>query len=115
MGRLAQRYGRRRERGRALRRCRFRYLGRFADQPPQPLHETPGALHATLGPFHVALGRRIRQHEPAGDIGAVAGDDLVRIDRVALRLRHFLDRADLDRLAGLDQRRACARRPASRS
>ena len=47
-------------------------LGGLADQPPEPLHEAPGALHAFLGPDHVALGRRIRQHEPARGVGAVA-------------------------------------------
>ena len=74
--------------------------GDLADQPPQPLHEAPGALHAFLGPDHVALGRRVRQHEPARGVGAVGGDDVVGVDGVLLRLRHLLDRADLDRLAG---------------
>ena len=32
-------------------------VGDLPDQPPQPLHEAPGALHALLGPDHVALGR----------------------------------------------------------
>ena len=78
----------------------------LADEPPQPLRLLVGALDAGLGPDHVALGRRIGQHEPARRVGAVGLDDLVGVDRVALRLRHLLDRADLDRLAGVDQHRA---------
>ena len=56
------------------------------------------ALNAGLGPDDVALGRRIGQHEPSRRVGAVGRDDLVRIDGVALGLRHLLVRADLDRL-----------------
>ena len=78
----------------------------FRHQPPDALHEAVRAFDAGLGPDHVALGRRIRQHEPARRVGAVAGDDVVGIDHVLLRLRHLLDRADLDRRAVGDQRRA---------
>ena len=78
----------------------------LADQPPEALRLLIGALHAGLGPDHVAIGRRIRQHEPARGVGAVAGDDFVGIDRVALRLRHFLDRADFDRRIAM--KRKCA-------
>ena len=53
-----------------------------------------------LGPDHVALGRRIGEHEPAGGVGAVGLHDVARVDGVPLRLRHLLDGADLDRLAG---------------
>ena len=89
-------------------------LGGLADQPPQPVGEAPGALHAALGPFDVALGRRIRQHEPARHVGAVGRHDVVGVDGVPLRLRHLLDAADLDRLAGGEQRRA-ARSPSAPS
>ena len=78
----------------------------FRNQSPEPLHEAVRAFDAGLGPDHVAVGRRIRQHEPARRIGAVAGDDVVGIDDILLRLRHLLDRADLDRRAVRDQRRA---------
>src|SRR4029079_6603732 len=69
----------------------------LADEAPQALRLLERALNAGLGPDDIALGRRIRQHEPARGVGAVSRDDLVRIDGVALRLRHFLGRADLDR------------------
>src|ERR671929_1292444 len=60
------------------------------------------ALYAFLGPDHVALGRRVGEHEPARRVGPEACDDVVRVDGVLLRLRHLLDRADLDRLAGAE-------------
>src|SRR5580658_10184836 len=62
----------------------------LANQPPQPLRKPPRALHAALGPLHVTIGRRVRQHEPARDVGAVFADDVVGVDGVAFRLRHFL-------------------------
>ena len=40
-------------------------------------------------PFHIALGRRIRQHEPARNIGAVFRDDVVGVDSVALSTSTF--------------------------
>ena len=67
---------------------------RFSDQPEHPLGEAEGARHAGLGPLHVALGRIVRQDEPARRVGAVARDDRLGIDRVALRLAHRLDAAD---------------------
>ena len=73
----------------------------FADEPPQPLDEFGRALDALLRPDHVALGRRIGEDEPARRIGAEGRDDLVRIDRIALRFRHFLDAADRDFLAAV--------------
>ena len=78
----------------------------LAGQAPQALDLLERALNAVLGPDDVALGRRIRQHEPARRVGAVGRDDLVGIDGVALRLRHFLDRADLDRLVAREEKGA---------
>ena len=75
----------------------------LAIEPPQPLHETPGALHAFLGPDHVALGWRVGEHEPARGVGAVSFDDVVGVDDVLFRLRHLLDRADFERFAGCRQ------------
>ena len=43
-------------------------------------------------------GGEFGEHEPSRRVGAVGRDDLVRIDGVAPGLRHFLIRADLDRL-----------------
>ena len=80
----------------------------FVDQPPQPLHEARRALHPLVAPDHVAVGRRIRQHEPARNVGAVGGDDVIGIDGVAFRLRHLLDGADGDLFAGIDQAGATA-------
>src|SRR6202030_3415150 len=74
----------------------------FANEPPQTLDEFRGALHAFLGPDDIPLGRRIRKHEPARSIGAIGRYNVVGIDRVALRFRHFFDRADRDFLAAID-------------
>ena len=78
----------------------------FRHQAPDALHEAMRAFDAGLGPDHVALRRRIRQHEPARRVGAVAGDDVVGVDDVLLRLRHLLDRRR--------SRPACRRRAARR-
>ena len=94
-----------RERARPGLRRRRRNGGRVVHQAPQPLEETPGALDTFLGPDHVAFGRRIREHEPPRRIGTERTDDVVGIDGVALRLRHLLDGADLDRRPCRDQRR----------
>ena len=104
--RLAQRQRPLTEPGRPLGGRVLRQFRRLADEPPQPLGKAPGTLDAALGPFDVALRWRIRQHEPACDIGAVGLDDVVGIDRVALRFRHLLDRADLDRFPAVGQSRA---------
>src|ERR1700724_4159802 len=82
--------------GRALRK-----LCRLIDEPPQSLNEPPRALHALFGPDYVTFRRRIREHEPACRVCPECADDVIRIDGVALRLRHLLDRADLDRLPRL--------------
>ncbi len=66
---------------------------------PHALDEASRACNAGLGPDHVALGRAVREHEPAGAVGTVVGDDVVGIDQVLLRLRHLLDGADDGRLA----------------
>ena len=68
-----------------------------ADQAPQALRLLECALNASLGPDHIALGRRIGQHEPPRRVGAVSRDDLIRVDGIALGLRHLLVRTDLDR------------------
>ena len=73
----------------------------IVDQPPDALREAPGAFDARLGPLDVALGRRVRQHEPAGRIGAVICDDLFGIDDVLLGFGHLLDAADRQHLAVL--------------
>jgi hypothetical protein len=70
---------------------------------PQALREARGALHPALGPFDIALGRRIRQHEPARHVGAVAAHDVVWVDGVLLRLRHLFDRADDQFFASFSQ------------
>src|SRR5208282_1874237 len=81
------------------------WLGRSADQSPEPLHEAPGALHAAFCPFHIAFGRRVGKHEPARDVGAIFFDDVVGIDRVPFRLRHFLDIANPNLHLSFDQSR----------
>ena len=63
------------------------------------LHEAAGAGDAGLRPDHVALGRAVGEHEPARAVRTPAGDDVVRIDEVLLRLRHLLGCADDGRRA----------------
>jgi len=76
------------------------------EQTPQPLDEAPAAFDSSFGPGQIALRRAVRQHEPADRIGAVFGDDLVRVHDVLLGLRHFDNAADLDRCAICFERRA---------
>src|SRR5690606_38698020 len=75
------------------------------EEAPQTLNE-PGATFDTgFRPGQVPLRRAVRKHEPADCVGAVGGDDLIRIDNVLLRLRHLDDAPDLNRLAiGLERR-----------
>ncbi|MNW09746.1 hypothetical protein D3C71_2068200 [compost metagenome] len=83
-----------RQAGAVVCRCCFDRAKRFrrlADQTPDALNEAMGAFDAGLGPDDVAIGRRIGKHEEARGIGAVGGDDIVRVDDVLLRLRHLLD------------------------
>src|SRR5665647_846760 len=75
--RLAQRQRLGAEQSRPRRRRCLGAIGGFVDQPPQPLHEARGALHPLIAPDHVAIGRGVRQHEPARDVGAIGGDDVV--------------------------------------
>ena len=80
----------------------------LAGQAPQALRLLERALNASLGPDDVALGRGVGEHEPSRRVGAVSRDDLVRIDRVALGLRHFLSCADLDRRVAGKEKGAAA-------
>ena len=52
----------------------------------------PAAVHSTS-----RSGGLSREHEPARGVGAVAGDDVVGIDHVLLRLRHLGRRPDRHR------------------
>src|SRR5438067_2430532 len=62
----------------------------LADDAPEPAHEARHALGALLAPLHVLVGRRQRQDVEPDGVGAVALDQLVGADYVALRLRHLL-------------------------
>ena len=59
-------------------------LGRC--EPPDALDEARGALDPGFRPFQVAFGWAVREHEPAHRVGAITGDDWLRVDRVPLRL-----------------------------
>src|SRR5690606_15607475 len=58
---------------------RSHLLGQVVDQPPDALDEPPGARNTRFRPNDIALRRAVRQHEPARAIGAVVGDDVIRI------------------------------------
>ena len=84
---------------------------------PVPAAQRPGAISsrqtrctkrcAPSTPASVQItsrsGGEFGQHEPARGVGAVVREDVGWVDGVLLRLRHLLDRADLDRLAGAAQ------------
>ncbi len=74
-------------------------VGGLVGEAPDAGEVAVGGLGAGGGPFDVALGRAVGQDEPAGGVGAVAGDDVLGVDDVLLRLRHLGERADLDRSA----------------
>ncbi|MNL29430.1 hypothetical protein D3C87_1511110 [compost metagenome] len=73
---------------------------RVIDQPPDALLETARAFDPRFGPLHVAFRRRVGEHEPARGVGAIAADNLIRIDDVLLGLAHLFDRANGNRRAG---------------
>src|SRR5690606_38918848 len=79
---------------------RRRYL---RDEAPHSLNEAVRPVDAGRAPDDVTLWWRIRQHEPTRSVGTIACNDVVRVDDVLLRLRHLLDRSDLDLLAIGDQ------------
>ena len=79
---------------------RVHLLRRLVHQAPHALHEAVRGIDAAVRPLDVALGRGVGQHEPARGVGAVVGDDRIRVDDVLLRLRHRLDGSDRDRRAG---------------
>ena len=64
-------------------------LGQAADQRPEALQEAVAAGDAAVGPLGVVLGRPQEQHVEAQRVGAVARDQLVGRDDVALRLGHL--------------------------
>ena len=67
----------------------FRSLARKfhpdVNDAPDALDKSPGTINARFGPDDIALGRRIRQHIPAGGIGAVVLDEFIGVNRVAFR------------------------------
>src|SRR5215510_2828089 len=70
------------------------FLGVSEHEPPDAVQEPRAAFHAVIVPVEVLFGRRGKQREEAGGVGAEGPDEIVRIHDVALRLRHL--RAILD-------------------
>ena len=76
----------------------------WASAPPRKIssptsrHSRCTNLAAPWTPSSVQItsrsGGEFGEDEPARRIGAEGRDDLVRVDRIALRFRHFLDAAD---------------------
>src|SRR5215471_1084895 len=71
-------------------------LDDLVDEPRNALDLAASARNTGLGPDDVAVGRAVRHNKEARRIGPVVGDDVIGIDHVLARLRHFLDRADLN-------------------
>ena len=57
------------------------------------------AFYPGFGPDHITLRGRIREHEEAGGVSAIAVDYVVGINNILLRLRHLFDRTDGESLA----------------
>ena len=60
-----------------------------SDDAPQAMQEARRPLDALIAPVEVALGWRREDTEEARRVGAVALDEIVGLDRVALRLAHL--------------------------
>ncbi len=67
----------------------YAVLGQAAHHRPQALEKPVAAGDAAVGPLGVVLGRAQEQHVEAQRVRAVAGDQLVGRDHVALRLGHL--------------------------
>ena len=80
------------------RRLRERF-GAILRVRPQPLQEAVCALHRIIRPQRGILGRACEHDEQARRVGAVLGDQLMRIDAVLLALGHRADAAVFDALA----------------
>ena len=65
-------------------------LAQLIDQAPDARQEAPAALEAGVGPLDLLLRRRDEHHVQPQRVGAELLDHVVRIDDVALRLRHDL-------------------------
>ena len=74
------------------------------------LHIARGALYAFFTPDHIAFGGRIREHEPAGGVGAEGFNDVVGVHHIAFGFRHLLDGADSDLGAALEHGGAASTR-----
>ena len=70
--------------------CLTRHLARDSLHGlPETVEEARRSKHAIVGPFLVLVGRPHKEHVHAQSIGAVAIDDRVGGDDVALRLGHL--------------------------
>ena len=63
--------------------------GKAGNRTPHLLQETRGALHAVIRPFERLLRRCGEHREQAHCIGPEPIDQILRINRVAFRLRHL--------------------------
>ena len=66
----------------------FTLIGPLIDEPPDARQEAPAAFEAGITPLDLFFGRRHEHDVQAQRIGAEFLHHVVRIDDVALRLRH---------------------------
>ena len=64
-------------------------LDMLHDRMPEALQEAITSLHTLVGPLERLLRRRREHHEQAHRVGAVLADQFLRVDDVALVLRHL--------------------------
>ena len=48
------------------------------------MNKAPCPFGTSVRPFDISFGRTIREHEPAGGIGPIMGDDIIGIDDIVL-------------------------------
>ena len=48
------------------------------------MYKTPRSLGTILGPFDIAFGRAVGEHEPAGRVRAIMGDNVIGVDDIML-------------------------------
>ena len=76
-------------RRRRRRPARARRGAHAVHEPPDAVQEAAHPLDALVAPVEIALGRRREEREEPRRVGAVALDEVVGVDDVALRLAHL--------------------------
>ena len=72
---------------------------RFAvhDEAVQAIDVAPRSAKAAFRPFEITIRRGVREDKETCGVGAVAIENILRVNRIAFGLRHFLDTSGHDR------------------